>query len=149
MNMKMNKALLAVAFMALTLGLVVAPLVEAPLGAQAPRPAGPEAGAAPCTLPGDCPSESKSSPRRDEPHRQPASLVRKASGVAAQGTGGPDGFGYTWDDGVSYSWVEATNGTDTGLAGDDQASPAPSISALASASTRTPTTSSTSTPMGW
>ena len=31
--------------------------------------------------------------------------------------GGPDAFGYTYDDAVSYSWISAT--TDSGLTGDD------------------------------
>jgi hypothetical protein len=29
--------------------------------------------------------------------------------------GGPDQFGYTWDDTVALSWIDATGGTDTGL----------------------------------
>jgi len=32
--------------------------------------------------------------------------------------GGPDDFGYTWDDSVTLSWIDATGGTDTGLSGD-------------------------------
>jgi len=35
-------------------------------------------------------------------------------------TGGPDDFGYTWDDTVAFSWIDISGGTDTGLAGDDQ-----------------------------
>jgi uncharacterized repeat protein (TIGR01451 family) len=33
-------------------------------------------------------------------------------------TGGPDYFGYTWDDGVAFNWVGATNGLDIGISGD-------------------------------
>jgi hypothetical protein len=37
--------------------------------------------------------------------------------------GGPDDFGYTWDDSVAFSWLDAIGGTDTGMSGysDDQA----------------------------
>jgi hypothetical protein len=35
-----------------------------------------------------------------------------------QSVGGPDDFGYTWDDGVAFNWIDATLGTDTGLVGD-------------------------------
>ncbi len=43
--------------------------------------------------------------------------------VAPQATGGPDYFGYTWDNTVSPSWIDATVGMDTGLSGEswDQA----------------------------
>lgn len=37
--------------------------------------------------------------------------------LAPQATGGPDDFGYTWDDSVSLNWVDATDGTDTGMSG--------------------------------
>lgn len=30
-------------------------------------------------------------------------------------TGGPDDYGYTWDDSVALSWIDATNGTNAGL----------------------------------
>ena len=35
--------------------------------------------------------------------------------VVPAATGGPDKFGYTWDDSVAFSWIDATDGTDTGL----------------------------------
>jgi hypothetical protein len=44
----------------------------------------------------------------------------EASGVTALATGGPDDFGYTWDDSVPYSWIDATTGTNTGLTGTNQ-----------------------------
>jgi hypothetical protein len=38
-------------------------------------------------------------------------------GITPQFTGGPDTYGYTWDDGVPYSWIDTTGGTNTGLSG--------------------------------
>jgi len=35
-----------------------------------------------------------------------------------QDTGGPDDFGYTWDDSVALNWIDASGGTDTGIDGD-------------------------------
>lgn len=32
-------------------------------------------------------------------------------------TGGPDNFGYIWDDSVSLNWIDATVGVDTGMSG--------------------------------
>ena len=37
--------------------------------------------------------------------------------AAPQTTGGPDDYGYTWDDSVPLSWINATGGTDTGMSG--------------------------------
>lgn len=35
-------------------------------------------------------------------------------------TGGPDAYGYIWDDGVPFSWIDITGtGTDSGITGDD------------------------------
>jgi hypothetical protein len=44
----------------------------------------------------------------------------KAASAAPQATaGGPDDFGYTWDDSVALSWIDATtSGIDTGMGGD-------------------------------
>ena len=44
----------------------------------------------------------------------------EAAGISPQATGGPDDFGYTWDDSVLYSWIDATAGTNTGLNGYNQ-----------------------------
>lgn len=48
----------------------------------------------------------------------------EATGVTPQATGGPDDFGYTWDDSVTLNWIDAASGTDTGMSGGswDQAS---------------------------
>lgn len=35
--------------------------------------------------------------------------------MSSQETGGPDDFGYTWDDSVAMNWIDATTGTNTGL----------------------------------
>lgn len=42
----------------------------------------------------------------------------EAPDVSTQATGGPDEFGYTWSDTVPLSWIDATNGIDTGMSGD-------------------------------
>jgi hypothetical protein len=38
--------------------------------------------------------------------------------LPVQPCGGPDNFGYTWDDSVPLDWIDATVGTDTGLSGE-------------------------------
>jgi hypothetical protein len=45
------------------------------------------------------------------------------TGTMPLATGGPDDYGYRWDDSVTPSWIDATSGTDTGMSGDsyDQA----------------------------
>lgn len=35
----------------------------------------------------------------------------------AEATGGPDDFGYTWNDAEPFNWIDATGGTDAGLSG--------------------------------
>jgi len=42
-----------------------------------------------------------------------------AGAVSPQSSGGPDEFGYTWTELLMFSWIDATVGTNTGLAGDD------------------------------
>lgn len=44
-------------------------------------------------------------------------------------TGGPDSYGYTWDDSVTFSWIDVTSGANTGFTGSgvDQASGAISL----------------------
>ncbi|MBI2939849.1 MAG: hypothetical protein HYY04_05365 [Chloroflexi bacterium] len=39
----------------------------------------------------------------------------RLAGISTQSTGGPDGFGYTWDDSAPVDWIDATVGVDTGL----------------------------------
>ena len=44
----------------------------------------------------------------------------ETAGVAPQATGGPDDFGYTWDDSVSFNWIDAKSlGANSGLYGGD------------------------------
>ncbi len=40
----------------------------------------------------------------------------QSADVAA--TGGPDDYGYMWNDSVALNWIDATDGTDTGLSGE-------------------------------
>jgi len=47
-------------------------------------------------------------------------LLMEAADVLPQATGGPDDFGYTWDDSVEFHWIDASSGTDTGLSGDSR-----------------------------
>lgn len=46
-----------------------------------------------------------------------ARLPIETAGLSPQATGGPDDFGYTWDDLVPLNWIDATDGTDTGMSG--------------------------------
>ena len=46
--------------------------------------------------------------------RQPG---RGSAALAPQDFGGPDNYGYTWDDTGALSWIDATTGTNTGLSG--------------------------------
>ena len=64
------------------------------------------------SLPVECIREFKETAR-------PGSASAAQEGDAqAKTTGGPDGFGYTYDDAVTYSWITAT--TNSGLTGDDE-----------------------------
>ncbi len=42
---------------------------------------------------------------------------RPFSGSAVLNTGGPDDYGYIWNDSVALNWIDATDGTDTGMSG--------------------------------
>lgn len=46
-------------------------------------------------------------------------LENNKSAATPVATGGPDEFGYTYDDGVTYNWIDATGGTE-GPTGDDR-----------------------------
>ena len=47
----------------------------------------------------------------------PAGGDRAAEGMelAPQSTGGPDEFGYTWDNSAPFNWIDASGGNETGL----------------------------------
>ena len=47
----------------------------------------------------------------------PAGADRAAEGMelAPQSTGGPDEFGYTWDDSVPLNWIDASGGIESGI----------------------------------
>jgi S-layer homology domain len=47
-----------------------------------------------------------------------ANRSAQAQNVQPMTAGGPDGFGYSYDDSVSYSWISAS--TNSGLTGDDE-----------------------------
>jgi hypothetical protein len=49
-----------------------------------------------------------------------AQLHSQTRRLAPQTTGGPDDFGYVWNDTTSYNWLDATAGTNTGITGDDE-----------------------------
>lgn len=51
--------------------------------------------------------------------------VDKLVPAAPDSTGGPDQFGYTWNDTAAFNWIDATSGVNAGLSGadDDVAGP--------------------------
>jgi hypothetical protein len=66
------------------------------------------------------PPVSSSSPQQDAEGRwymPPGHVALETHALQPQATGGPDQFGYTWDDSIPISWIDATGGTDTGLNG--------------------------------
>ena len=51
------------------------------------------------------------------PEANPADNSASTTLGAAPPPGGPDTYGYIWDDGGPLNWVDATGGTDTGMSG--------------------------------
>jgi hypothetical protein len=110
-----------------------------PVAAQNGQPPTTPSTPDPCSLPGEgnfsaLPGKSPAgSPNRpgDGLNRLGDGLNRPEGGTPAQDNqplrvqtiGGPDDFGYTFDDSVSFDWIDATSGTDTGMSGEsgDQA----------------------------
>lgn len=45
-----------------------------------------------------------------------AQVITTDPAMVSLTTGGPDNFGYTWDDSVAFNWIDASAATDTGLA---------------------------------
>jgi len=82
----------------------------------------------PHAMPGDLPGGWENGPRQtpDGLWYMPegAEPQMEGAGLAPQDTGGPDDFGYTWDDSVPLNWIDASGGTDTGIDSDtDRAGP--------------------------
>ena len=102
--------------------LAVLPRGAALSAAQKPEPPClPDRSSTPATVDGNTPR------RADDgtwymPQRRRQQVAANAS-AAHLSTGGPDEFGYTWDDSVPLDWLDARSGTDTGMSGDswDQA----------------------------
>jgi len=103
------KAFSIIAFLA-----ILAPLLGGPAAAQEPQPPAP-------------PYPLQDLGKPFGPLRTPegywfmpesSRLLMEAADVLPQVTGGPDDFGYTWDDSVEFHWIDASSGTDTGLSGD-------------------------------
>lgn len=71
-----------------------------------------------------CPPEvykpGEGPPARPFPWIGGAEPPAPAAGVSLLAAGGPDDFGYTWDDAEPFSWIDATTAEDTELAGDDE-----------------------------
>lgn len=47
--------------------------------------------------------------------------LQASDDISTLSVGGPDEFGYTWDDSVPFAWIDATSGTDAGMSGYEQA----------------------------
>ena len=54
------------------------------------------------------------------PEATRGSLSLQAQTIKAASVGGPDDFGYTWDDSVALSWIDTSSGANTGLTGNGQ-----------------------------
>jgi hypothetical protein len=109
--------------LAISLIAILALLLSGPATAQGPQPpAPPYPTREPGLPPGAPPWELESKPfgpfRTPEGHwfmPEGARPPMEAVGISPQATGGPDDFGYTWDDSVPFNWIDVTGGIDTGL----------------------------------
>jgi hypothetical protein len=61
------------------------------------------------------------------PDNFPIHAAYPSTQVPPHALGGPDDYGYTWNDGIAFNWIDATSGVDSGLSGDDQYTGAISI----------------------
>lgn len=84
-----------------------------PVLAQAPEPPHKEV-----FIPQDCPPEGPCQDENGDWYIPEGARLMEEDPAAPAATGGPDDFGYTWDDTVPFNWVDATNGTDAGFHGD-------------------------------
>lgn len=84
--------------------------------------------AAPYPRPADCPTEpvwvqtASGGVELQRPECYPPEVRYRLSAFTTasdaespQATGGPDDYGYVWDDTIPFNWIDATVGTDTGL----------------------------------
>jgi uncharacterized repeat protein (TIGR01451 family) len=107
-------------FAAVSLMVVVSVLLALPPGSVtsmiAQEPHLPTfAPAEPAPSSSDGPWETALNGRKYMPADAPA---RASFALAPQSTGGPDEYGYTWNDSVAFSWIDAVaGGTDTGMSG--------------------------------
>lgn len=101
---------------AITLIAVLALTLDGPATAQGPQPPGhqPPSPKNPW-LPGSLHGSPYQTPNGLWVMPEDAHPPLGTTGVAPQATGGPDDFGYTWDDSVPLSWINASGGTDTGI----------------------------------
>ena len=96
-------------------------LVAGSLPASAQRGAEPGLPPSQPICPPGAPCEQESWLKPDQrpgmPLSAPQGFQPQSAGdaVAPASTGGPDDFGYTWDDTVAFNWIDATSGVDTRL----------------------------------
>lgn len=117
--MKHYRALLTLLFAGILFPLLsLSPSTSLPANAQGPQPTLPAPRSQNSELAQTVePEEATSSEYASLGRFAPPDPRRIPS--AAASTGGPDDFGYTWDDSVPYAWIDATGGTDSGLQGID------------------------------
>jgi hypothetical protein len=97
--------------LAISLIAILALLLSGPATAQGPQPPVPP-------YPPQEPGKPFGPFRTPEGHwfmLEGARPPMEAAGISPQATGGPDDFGYTWDDSVPFNWIDVTGGIDTGL----------------------------------
>ena len=100
--------------LAISLIAILALLLSGPATAQGPQPPVPP-------YPPQEPGKPFGPFRTPEGHwfmPEGARPPMEAVGISPQATGGPDDFGYTWNDSVALNWIDATGGIDTGMSGD-------------------------------
>jgi len=94
---------LLVSSLTLNLSLALAPIADV---APVPPPPLEFPPHAPSIVTNDCDSDQPWNRASNSASRQPS---------APEVSGGPDDYGYTWDDSGAFSWIDATGGTHTGL----------------------------------
>ncbi len=110
--MKARLLALFVLLVGLALLLTLLPSGTLPAAAQRPQPTPP-------ALPYEPSDGGRPYQTKDGLWVMPAGASPRAPAQvqAPKATGGPDQYGYTWNDAVALSWIDATGGTDTGMSG--------------------------------